>query len=94
MQSKFKSGAASAPLIYLDAEGGSANTARCDPDLNLLDERETASILGCAVSTLQKHRVSGGGIPFVKLGRLVRYRRADVLAYLQGHVRRSTSDEV
>jgi excisionase family DNA binding protein len=38
--------------------------------------------------------VSGGGIPFVKLGRLVRYRRADVLAYLQGHVRRSTSDEV
>jgi excisionase family DNA binding protein len=49
----------------------------------LLTDREVARLTGRARSTLQKDRVSGTGIPFVKLGlHLVRYRRADVEAYL------------
>jgi len=63
-----------------------------DPDLTLLSEGQTAQITGKAVSTLQKERVSGGGIPFVKLGRSVRYRLGDIKAHIAKNVRRSTSD--
>jgi predicted DNA-binding transcriptional regulator AlpA len=48
----------------------------------LLDDREVERITGRARSTLQKDRVSGTGIPFVRIGRLVRYRQSDVAAYL------------
>lgn len=48
----------------------------------LLDDREVERITGRARSTLQKDRVTGAGIPFVRVGRLVRYRRADVAAYI------------
>jgi excisionase family DNA binding protein len=47
-------------------------------DLELLDDHEVARLTGRARSTLQKDRMRGGGIPFVRLGKLVRYRRADV----------------
>lgn len=50
-----------------------------------LKEQVVADMLGCSVSTLQKARVAGGGIPFVKVGaRAVRYRRSMVEAYLAG----------
>ena len=48
----------------------------------LLTEKDVAQVTGRAVSTLQKDRCAGGGIPFVRLGRLVRYRECDVAAYL------------
>jgi len=48
----------------------------------LLTEDEVSAATGRATSTLQKDRCSGGGIPFVRLGRLVRYRESDVTAYL------------
>ena len=35
-----------------------------------------------AVGTLQKQRIKGGGIPFVKLNSRVRYRREDIDAWL------------
>ena len=53
--------------------------AAIDP---LLDYKEVARIIGRARSTLQKDRLVGGGIPFVRLGRLIRYRSSDVSAYL------------
>jgi predicted DNA-binding transcriptional regulator AlpA len=59
----------------------------------LLSEREVAKIIGRAVSTLQKDRVAGIGIPFVRIGRLVRYRESVVDAYITGlPARRSTSE--
>lgn len=63
-----------------------------EPDLILLSEAQAAEITGKAVSTLQKARVSGGGIPYVKLGRSVRYRLSDIRAYIAGNMRGSTSD--
>jgi hypothetical protein len=48
----------------------------------LLDDHDVERITGRARSTLQKDRVLGTGIPFVRVGRLVRYRQADVSAYL------------
>jgi predicted DNA-binding transcriptional regulator AlpA len=50
----------------------------------LLSDRDVEKITGRARSTLQKDRVGGNGIPFVRLGRLVRYRESDVIAYLDG----------
>ena len=57
----------------------------------LLTEREAAELLRQKVKTLQARRVSGGGAPFVKLGRTVRYRRSDLLAYIAANVRTSTT---
>jgi predicted DNA-binding transcriptional regulator AlpA len=62
------------------------------PD-QLLSDREVEKITGRARSTLQKDRVSGGGIPFIRLGRLVRYRQSDVTKFLDNlPSRRSTSE--
>ncbi len=48
----------------------------------LLSDREVSQITGRARSTLQKDRVVGGSIPYVYVGRLVRYRLSDVEAYI------------
>jgi len=58
----------------------------------LWDENELSAKSGIAVSTLQKQRMRGDGIPFVKLGRLVRYRPADCAAFFAERVVRSTSE--
>lgn len=50
----------------------------------LLRTAETAAILGIGKSTLDQDRLYGRlGLPFVRLGRSIRYRRTDVEAYLQ-----------
>lgn len=56
-----------------------------------VDTEEAARHLGLAVSTLEKLRVSGGGPRFVKMGRAVRYRIADLEEYLAERVVESTS---
>jgi hypothetical protein len=52
----------------------------------LLSDRDLERITGRARSTLQKDRIAGAGNPFVKLGKLIRYRPADVAAYLDAHL--------
>jgi hypothetical protein len=59
----------------------------------LLSDRDVEKIAKRARSTLQKDRVAGIGIPFIRIGRLVRYRQSDVRAFLDAlPARRSTSD--
>jgi hypothetical protein len=66
-----------------------------DPDA-LLFTVEAAYIAGLSPRTLEKARVAGGGCQFIALGcgsrRAIRYRRRDVLAWIEQHVRLSTSD--
>jgi len=81
------------------AISGGAPLRRTAEDIPMLDllltDRDVERVTGRARSTLQKDRVSGNGIPFIRLGRLVRYRPSDVTAYLDGlPSRRSTSDPV
>jgi excisionase family DNA binding protein len=57
-----------------------------------LNNREAADYLGLKAATLNKWRCHGDGPPFIKVGRLIRYRRTDLDAFLMGRVRRSTSD--
>lgn len=62
------------------------------PSLDLLDEIQTGRILKVSRRTLQGWRTKGEGPPFVDLGRRVRYRRADLIAFIEARLRRSTSD--
>ncbi|MDT8274370.1 MAG: helix-turn-helix domain-containing protein [Desulfomonilia bacterium] len=56
-----------------------------DKQKELLNTAETASILGIGKSTLDQDRLYGRlGIPFLRLGRSIRYRRVDIEAYIQG----------
>lgn len=58
----------------------------------LLSTREEAKKLGISHRTLEGLRLKGGGPPFVKLGRSVRYDETDVDMWLASRRRRSTSD--
>lgn len=54
----------------------------------LLDEQSAASHLGVAPNTLSVWRSTGRyNLPFVKVGRLVRYRLSDLDAWIQKHAR-------
>ena len=57
----------------------------------LIDEATLAKALGVSPRTLQAQRFRGGGIPFIKLGRSVRYDAHVVRDYLMAHRRSSTS---
>ena len=48
-----------------------------------VDEREVKRITKRALPTLRNHRFHKRGIPYVKLGRSVRYRLADVLEFME-----------
>jgi hypothetical protein len=53
----------------------------------LFDERELAAITGRSIASIRRDRLIGKGCPYVKLGYLVRYRPADVRAYIAQNVR-------
>ncbi len=61
-------------------------------DARLLNEFETANRLGLSVKTLRRWRWAGQGIPFIKLGRSVRYDPAEIEAFIAAGRRVSTSD--
>ena len=63
-----------------------------NPALVLFDQIRLAELLGCSERTLERQRLEGTGIPFVRVGRLVRYRLVDVLQYLERQRRTSTGD--
>jgi predicted DNA-binding transcriptional regulator AlpA len=54
----------------------------------LLNTREVASILRLSEDWVKHMRVAGhrSGPSFVKIGRLVRYRRSDVARFLNRHI--------
>jgi predicted DNA-binding transcriptional regulator AlpA len=52
------------------------------PDSPFIDEKQLCAELGISSVTATKWRAHAAGPPFIKVGRLVRYRRADVEAWL------------
>jgi predicted DNA-binding transcriptional regulator AlpA len=48
----------------------------------LLSDLDLEELTGVKQSTWQKKRIFGGGPPFIRLGRMVRYRRSEVEAWL------------
>ncbi|QQS10735.1 MAG: DNA-binding protein [Rhodospirillales bacterium] len=57
----------------------------------IVDTAGAEAIVGLSASTLEKKRCTGGGPPFVKYGKAVRYRVADLRAWAAAHVVTSTS---
>ena len=62
------------------------------PDEELFDRPQAATFCRLAVGTMNKKRLNGDGPRFIKLGRRVLYSRQDLLAYIHGNRRNSTSD--
>lgn len=59
-------------------------TAIRQKNSDLVDELEAAEILGVATGTLSVWRSTGRYcLPFLKIGRKVRYRRADLNAWIE-----------
>ena len=48
-----------------------------------LTEREVYELTGRALSTLRNDRHAGNGFPYVKWGRFVRYRKQDVIEFME-----------
>ena len=60
----------------------------------LLNTRQAAERCNLSPRTLEKHRVTGGGPPFIRLGSAVRYRVEDLDSWITANRRRSTSDDL
>lgn len=66
-----------------------------NPNSELVDEREAASILCYSVRALQNWRHRGGGPKFVKVSsRSIRYRRADLMKWIEERTVASTSQTI
>lgn len=65
--------------LHLIAEYESA------PDTTWFNQHMVAAIRGCSLTTIERDRWAGTGIPFVKMGRWVRYRKIDIHNWLQSH---------
>lgn len=65
------------------------------PDSALFNQAVIAHIRDCSKATLERDRWAGGGIPYLKIGRAVKYRKSDVMAWLDKHQPQfSTSESV
>lgn len=59
---------------------------------NYLTQREAAEALRLSERTLERHRLTGTGPKFVKAGRRVLYRPADIEAWAAANTFGSTSE--
>lgn len=55
------------------------------PDNAWFTQATPAAIRNCSESTIERDRWAGCGIPFVKCGRSVRYRKLDIANWLENH---------
>lgn len=62
--------------------------------MQLLNEKQAAEILDCSIYKMQKDRRIGSPIPFIKIGKSVRYDKNDVIAYLTNQRFVSTSQYI
>jgi excisionase family DNA binding protein len=59
---------------------------------SLLTGREAAEMLRLSQRTIERHRTAGTGPRFVRLGRAIRYRRRDLLEFIERGAGLSTSE--
>ena len=60
--------------------------------LDYMTPKEAADYVRSSPSTLAKRRITGQLPNFSRIGKAIRYRKADLDAWLSGNVRKSTSD--
>lgn len=60
----------------------------------LMDQRELCAYIGKSTSWAERARWSGDGPKFIKIGRHVRYRVTDVLAWIESNSHQNTTDGI
>lgn len=60
--------------------------------MKLVTELTAAEMLGCSVHKMQRDRRIGSPIPFVKIGRSVKYKEDAILEYIERQSFSSTSE--
>jgi len=55
------------------------------PDESLHPQATITAVLDCSEAKLERDRWVGVGIPFIKIGRSVKYRKTDVMEWLSQH---------
>jgi|APLak6261672720_1056091.scaffolds.fasta_scaffold15762_2 hypothetical protein len=63
------------------------------PETALFNQITVAHVRDCSTATMERDRWSGGGIPFIKIGRAVKYRKSDVLTWLEKYQVQSSTSE-
>ncbi len=63
------------------------------PDSTLFNQVIIAHVRDCSIATLERDRWAGGGIPFIKIGRAVKYKKADVVKWLDQHQTQASTSE-
>lgn len=51
----------------------------------LLDQKAAADFLGVTTKWMERDRWKGPKVPYVKIGRIVRYRASDLAAYVEAN---------
>jgi len=70
--------------VHMEAPVRATPSFQPNPADKYLTTREAAELLGLTVKSLEARRARGNGPPFVRIGRLIRYLRSAVLAWIQG----------
>lgn len=55
------------------------------PESAWFDQAIVAAVRDCSEATIERDRWAGSGVPFIKCGRTVRYRKSDILDWLAKH---------
>ena len=55
------------------------------PLITVFDQHTIAALRDCSIATMERDRWVGQGVPFIKFKHSVRYRKSDVLAWLDKH---------
>lgn len=64
------------------------------PNSTLFNQNTIAAVLNCSVQLLERNRWAGTGVPYIKMGRKVLYRKSEVLDFLQRQITyRATCDQ-
>jgi hypothetical protein len=59
----------------------------------LFPQTTLCAVMDHSKAQAERNRWAGAGVPFIKIGRSVRYRKYDILAYLEKYrVQESTTD--
>jgi Helix-turn-helix domain len=62
--------------------------------LQAVDTKQASALLGLHPDSLRKFRRHGGGPPYARVGRAIRYRIADLEAWLRQRTFTSQADEL
>jgi hypothetical protein len=63
------------------------------PDTSLFNQITVALVRDCSTATMERDRWAGGGIPFIKINRAVRYCKSDVLTWLAQYQPQNSTSE-